>query len=183
MNDDIQADRLFLIGPMGSGKTTVGRQLARLLEMDFLDLDLELQKRCGVDVATIFEIEGEAGFRRREAALLDELTQRSGLLLATGGGSILMAENRRRLQERGLVVHLQTTVDQQMSRLAQDQKRPLLQTPDRRQRLEQLAAERDPLYAATAHLTIASDLVAPAVMARRAASLIRPHLHLEAGNS
>jgi shikimate kinase len=165
-------DRIFLIGPMGSGKTTVGRQLARRLGMEFLDLDLELQKRCGVEVAVIFEIEGEAGFRDRESALLDELSQRRGLILATGGGSVLRETNRRMLSERGLVVYLQTSVDQQLKRLERDKQRPLLQAPDRRQRLTEMAEARNPIYEECAELVIRSANIAPAAMADKVARRI-----------
>lgn len=161
-------NRLFLIGPMGSGKTTVGRFLARRLRLDFHDLDQEIELRCGVDVATIFDIEGETGFRAREQAMLDELTRRNRILLATGGGSIVDEENRRMLNGRGLVVWLETSVDQQLKRLERDQRRPLLQAPDRRERLEKLAEARNPLYQACAHLTIRSANISPAAMAARA---------------
>ncbi len=169
-------ERVFLIGPMGSGKTTVGRQLARRLGMDFLDLDLELQARCGVEVAVIFDIEGESGFRQRESALLDELSQRDGLVLATGGGSVLSAENRRMLTERGLVVYLQTSVDQQLKRLERDKQRPLLQAPDRRQRLAELAEQRDPIYLDCADLVVRSSNISPPAMAANVARRIRDHV-------
>ena len=161
-------NRLFLIGPMGSGKTTVGRFLARRLRLDFHDLDQEIEKRCGVDVTTIFDIEGEAGFRTREQAMLDELTQRDRILLATGGGTVVNDKNRQILNERGLVVWLETSVDQQLKRLERDQRRPLLQAPDRRERLEKLADDRNPLYRECAHLTIRSANISPAAMAARA---------------
>jgi shikimate kinase len=164
---------------MGSGKTTVGRFLARRLGMDFLDLDQEIERRCGVDVRTIFDIEGEAGFRLREHTLLDELTRGDPVLLATGGGSILRADNRALLRERGLVVWLKTRVEQQIRRLEKDQRRPLLQAPDREERLRKLAEERDPLYAECAHLIVESENVAPAQMAQRTARKIQHHLESE----
>lgn len=171
--------RIFLIGPMGSGKTTVGRFLARRLGLTFLDLDQEIERRCGVEVRTIFDIEGEDGFRRREHALLDELTSGDPLLLATGGGSILRADNRAMLRERGLVVWLRTRVEQQIRRLEKDQRRPLLQAPDREQRLKKLAETRDPLYAECAHLIVQSDNVSPLQMAQRAARQIQHHIESE----
>lgn len=171
--------RLFLIGPMGSGKTTVGRHLAERMNFEFLDLDQEIEKRCGVDVSIIFEIEGEEGFRAREHAMLDEVTQRRGILLATGGGTILREANRQLLRERGLVVWLKTSVEQQLKRLARDQRRPLLQTPDRRARLESLAEARNPLYEACAHLVIRSINVSPVQMANRAFREIREYIHQE----
>ncbi len=171
--------RLFLIGPMGSGKTTVGRVLARRLGLSFIDLDQEIERRCGVDVNTIFDIEGEAGFRGRESALLDELSQRDGVLLATGGGSILDPINRERLRQRGLVVWLKTNVDQQLRRLQRDQRRPLLRAPDRRERLDGLASQRDPLYEACAHLMVRSSNMSPGQMAERVAREIQNHLQCE----
>lgn len=161
-------DNVILIGPMGSGKTTVGRVLAPRLGLDFVDLDQEIERRCGVDVSLIFEIEGEAGFRAREHSMLIELGARESMLLATGGGSVLRADNREALRRAGLVVWLQTTVDQQLKRLVRDQRRPLLRAPDRRQRLEQLAQERDPLYRDCAHLVVCSADTSPARMALRA---------------
>ena len=147
---------LFLIGPMGAGKSSIGRQLARHFGMPCIDLDAAIEEHTGVSVATIFEIEGEEGFRRRESELLAELTARSGIVLATGGGAVLVAANRRLLRERGFVVWLETGVDQQMLRLERDRKRPLLDAPDRRERLEQLARERDPLYRELADFAVQS---------------------------
>lgn len=171
--------RIFLIGPMGSGKTTVGRHLARRMGLDFADLDHEIQARCGVEVAVIFDIEGEEGFRRRESDLLDELSRRDNIVLATGGGSVLDPENRRRLAERGLVVYLETSVGQQLKRLERDKQRPLLQTPDRRERLENLAEKRNPVYRAAAHLIVSSANTAPAAMAANVERAIRHHLEQE----
>src|SRR5690625_3991473 len=172
MNSSSNPRRVFLVGPMGSGKTTVGRQLARLLNMKFLDLDLELEKRCGVEVSVIFEIEGEDGFRQRETAMLDELTRHDNIVLGTGGGSVIREENRRMLSERGLVVYLETGIGQQLARLAKDKQRPLLQTPDRRQRLAGLAKQRNPLYDGIADITVPSENISPAAMAKRVANII-----------
>ncbi len=113
---------LFLIGPMGAGKSTVGRQLAEVLGMDFLDSDLEIQKRTGVDIPTIFEVEGEEGFRKREAVVIDELTGKDSIVLATGGGAVLRDENRRNLSSRGLVVYLYCSPEQQFERTCRRQK-------------------------------------------------------------
>lgn len=160
---------------MGSGKTTVGRMLASRLGLEFVDLDQAIEQRCGVEVALIFEIEGESGFRARERAMLVEIICRDGIVLATGGGSVLDPDNRALLREHALVVWLQTSVDQQLKRLARDQRRPLLRTPDRRQRLERLASERDPVYRECAHLSVRSTDVSPRVMAARLAQAIRSH--------
>ncbi len=159
------APSLFLIGPMGAGKSTVGRHLADFLRMPFVDLDQEIEQRTGASIPLIFELEQESGFRRRESALLDELTQRSGVVLATGGGAVLAPENRHRLRGRGYVIWLDANVDAQLARLARDRRRPLLQAPDRRERLETLARLRQPLYAETADLRLDSAGVGNSVYA------------------
>lgn len=148
---------LILIGPMGAGKTTIGRQLAARLSLPFVDSDKEIEKRTGVDIPTIFEFEGEAGFRNREAAMIAELTQMDGVVLATGGGSVLRPENREAMRHAGLVVYLQTSVDSQLRRTANDRNRPLLQTEDPRARLEALLQEREPLYRELANLVVDTD--------------------------
>src|SRR5262244_3168736 len=117
---------LFLVGPMGSGKTAVGKQLARLLRLTFYDSDVEIEQRTGVDIPYIFEKEGEAGFREREREAIDSLTQLTGVVVATGGGAILLPENRQRLAARGRVVYLQTSVQQQLERTRHGRNRPLL---------------------------------------------------------
>lgn len=147
---------LFLVGPMGAGKTTVGRRIAEGLGLQFFDLDHEIEARSGAEIGLIFELEGEAGFRKRESDLLEELTAARDIVLSTGGGAVLAAANRQRLRERGFVVYLETTVDQQLRRLAHDRKRPLLAAPDRRERLLSLAAEREPLYREIADLVVGS---------------------------
>lgn len=145
---------IFLVGMMGAGKTTVGRQLAAALRREFVDLDQAIEARCGVRVATIFDIEGEAGFRRRETQILDETTRRPGLVVATGGGAILAPENRAMLRTRGCVIYLRAGVDDLYRRVARDRNRPLLHTPDPRQRLADLLAQREPLYAELADVTL-----------------------------
>jgi shikimate kinase len=150
------APNLFLIGPMGAGKTTIGRQIAELFRMPFFDLDHEIEAHTGARVGLIFELEGETGFRRRETTMLADLAARSSLVLATGGGAVLSADNRRLLHERGFVIWLDTPVDAQLARLARDRQRPLLEAPDRRARLEQLAVQRNPLYAEIADLRLPS---------------------------
>jgi len=148
---------LFLVGPMGAGKTTIGRRLARKLDYEFVDCDRVLEQRTGVDIPLIFEFEGEEGFRNRESALLDELTQKQRVVLATGGGAVLRPENRAHLLCRGFVVYLQTSVAEQLRRTQHDTNRPLLQTPDRRAKLEELRQVRDPLYREVADLAIITD--------------------------
>jgi len=151
--DDLP-DNIFLVGPMGAGKTTIGRQLAKSLGMEFLDSDHEIEQRTGADIPLIFDLEGEAGFRHREQAVIDELTQRTGVVLATGGGAVLSAENRVHLSRRGRVIYLHASVDQLVTRTARDRNRPLLQTDDPHARLESLMAVRDPLYREVADLII-----------------------------
>ena len=143
---------IYLVGMMGAGKTTIGRALARRLGWEFVDLDHELESRCGVRVSIIFDIEGEQGFRKRESALLDECSQRSGIVLATGGGAVLAPENRRVLRERGVVVYLRANVDELFRRVERDRNRPLLQTDNPRQRLQDLLEQREPLYEEVADL-------------------------------
>ena len=148
---------LFLTGPMGAGKSTIGRQLSRQLGMPFHDSDREIERRTGVDIALIFELEGESGFRKREQVVIDELTRLPNIILATGGGAILNPVNRENLRSRGCVIYLHTSVDQQLARTSKDQSRPLLQTADPRARLEELMAEREPLYREIADLIIDTD--------------------------
>lgn len=158
---------LFLIGMMGAGKSTIGRLLARALGFEFVDADREIEARSGVPITTIFEVEGEEGFRRREAAMLEELTQRRGLVIATGGGAVLREENRRNLRARGLVIYLQASADEIARRTSHDKSRPLLQTTDPRAKIVSLLGERAPLYAETAHLTFHSSMASPKKLVRR----------------
>jgi shikimate kinase len=148
---------LFLVGPMGAGKSAVGRQLARLLHFDFVDSDDEIERRTGVDIAFIFEKEGEEGFRTRETKVLDELSQRQGIVLATGGGAVMNPENRNRLGARGYVIYLHTTVQQQLQRTNRGRTRPLLENADPEQVLTELMEIRDPLYREIADLTVETD--------------------------
>lgn len=147
----------FLVGPMGAGKSTIGRQLARALGLEFIDSDREIEIRTGVDIPLIFELEGESGFRRREHQVIELLTARKGIVLATGGGAVLDPENRKCLAARGKVIYLHTSVEQQLQRTAHDRSRPLLQTENPRQTLEALLATRDPLYREVADWVIETD--------------------------
>lgn len=142
---------------MGAGKTTIGRQLARALDLGFVDSDREIEQRSGVDIPTIFDFEGEAGFRRRERAMIEALTQLEDIVVATGGGVVLDPDNRRDLSSRGTVVYLETSVDEQLRRTRHDRNRPLLQGDDRRATLEKLDAERAPLYREVADLVVRTD--------------------------
>lgn len=152
---------LFLIGPMGAGKSTIGRLLAAELARDFVDSDHAIQNRCGADIPWIFDVEGEVGFRQREVQMIDELTRRSPIVLATGGGAVLREENRRMLRERGTVIYLMTTVEQQLKRTAKDRNRPLLQCENREQVLYDMYAKRDPLYRSTADVSVRTDRRSP----------------------
>jgi shikimate kinase len=148
---------VFLVGPMGSGKSAVGRELARRLGLAFIDSDDEIEARTGVDIPYIFEREGEAGFRSREVEIIDDLTRRDRVLLATGGGAVLDPRNRERLRARGRVVYLRTSVDQQLSRTRRGNARPLLMNPDPRGTLARLYAERAPLYTEVADIVVDTD--------------------------
>ncbi len=148
---------IILIGPMGSGKSTIGSLIAKRLHRDFMDSDHYIEDRTGVDIARIFDVEGEQGFRDRESKALIDLLSQSDRVIATGGGSVLRQENQRLLKQKGYIVFLDTTVNQQMQRLRRDKKRPLLQTENPRERLEALLAERRPIYLDLADLTIKTD--------------------------
>ena len=150
------AGSLFLVGLMGAGKTTIGRLLSRHRDMEFVDSDYEIVARCGVSIPTIFEIEGEAGFRKRESAMIDELTQRGGIVLATGGGAVLDPVNREHLKARGIVIYLRCSPQELYLRTRHDRNRPLLQTEDPLARLEALYAQRHPLYMEVADVVIDS---------------------------
>jgi shikimate kinase len=146
------APNLVLVGPMGAGKTSIGKRLAARLGLVFVDCDQRLEELTGAPVPVIFECEGEAGFRAREAQLIAELMRGRGQLVATGGGAVLSPANRRELRAGAFVVHLPVGFDEQLERLARDRSRPLLAVPDRRARLAALAAERGPLYREVADL-------------------------------
>lgn len=158
---------IFLVGPMGAGKSTSGRLLARTLGLTFVDSDKVIEDRTGASIPLIFELEGEAGFRMRERAVIDDLTREHGIVLATGGGAILAQENREALRARGKVVYLHASIGHQMERTAHDRNRPLLQTPDRRGKLEELMKIREPLYRETAHLVVETDGLTPKTVVQR----------------
>lgn len=153
---DEMSGNIFLVGMMGAGKTTVGKFLANFLNKTFFDSDREIQKRTGVSIPVIFEIEGEAGFRKRETEMLWELMKAENIVLATGGGAVLSIENREMLMHNGIVIYLRATVDDLWRRTRQDKNRPLLQTADPRRKLTELYAQRDPLYRETAHIVVES---------------------------
>lgn len=169
------APNLVLVGPMGAGKTSLGKRLAERLGLQFADADRDIELRTGASVGAIFDYEGEAGFRARERAALAQLLAGSGRLIATGGGAVLDPDNRRQLRARGFVVWLQVDVAAQIERLARDRSRPLLQGDDRLQRLQRLAAERTPLYAQVADLAFDTRGLAVAEAAGALATLLQTH--------
>jgi shikimate kinase len=161
-----RADNVFLVGPMGSGKSTIGRQLAELLHKQFRDCDHEIEAHTGAAVPLIFEIEGEQGFRRRESAMLDELTNQHDVVLATGGGAVLSEQNRELLRSRGRVVYLHAPIEILLHRTQRDRNRPLLQNTDRRAKFEEIMALREPLYRATADVVVNTSDRSPVAVAR-----------------
>jgi len=159
---------IFLIGPMGAGKSTIGRELADRLHLEFFDSDQEIERRTGADIAWVFDLEGEEGFRKREEGVIEDLSEKQGIVLATGGGSVISKQVRNRLSARGVVVYLETTIDKQVARTQRDRKRPLLQTSEEpRTVLENLAVERNPLYEEIADVIVKTDDQSAKVVAHK----------------
>lgn len=148
---------IFLVGPVGAGKSTIGRHLAQMLHLDFFDSDQEIEQRTGADISWVFDVEGEDGFRVREEGVIDELSEKQGIVLATGGGSVESKDIRNRLCARGIVVYLDTTIDKQVIRTQKDKRRPLLQVSNPREVLERLAEVRNPYYEEIADVVIRTD--------------------------
>ena len=165
----MEPDNIFLVGMMGAGKSTVGKALARRLGRDFVDCDREIVQRTGVPIATIFEIEGEPGFRARESAVLAELAARKGIVVATGGGAVLADENRRLMRECGIVVYLHAALDHLHERTRRDGARPLLGKSDRRATLASILEARDALYREVAHVVVESGVPSAGSLAGRIA--------------
>ena len=155
-NRKLQSGNLILVGMMGSGKTTMGRTLAKHLGKTFIDSDEEIIKRTGVTVPHIFDVEGEAGFRLRESAVIRDLTKRDNLVLATGGGAVLAEQNRELLQQNGIIIYLKASVHDLWQRTRHDKNRPLLQTADPQAKLNELFRQRDPLYQQVSDITVQS---------------------------
>lgn len=160
-------ENIYFVGMMGSGKTTIGRHLARRLKKRFVDCDHEIEARTGVRIPVIFDIEGEPGFRRREAQVLQALSEELGLVLATGGGAVVDAQNRRRLAETGLVIYLCVQPDELFARTRHDRNRPLLQVEDPLARIRELHAQRDPLYREIADIVLEGGGRTPLTVARQ----------------
>lgn len=177
------ASNLVLVGPMGAGKSSIGRSLADHFGLRLADVDHEIESRAGASINRIFESEGEAGFREREREALAELLSGDGLVLATGGGAVLDAGNRALLRQRGFVVHLHASVEQQLQRLAHDRTRPLLARGDREQMLRDLARLREPLYLQVAHLRFDTDGYSEAEAVERLAQLLEMHWPIAAARS
>ena len=152
-----EVQRVFLVGPMGTGKTTIGNQLAKALNFEFIDADEALEKRTGASIKLIFDVEGEQGFREREEKILDDLTQRKQVVLATGGGAVLREANRAALSERGFVVYLRSPVETLIERTRFDTSRPLLKTEDPAATLREIMENREPLYEAVADLIVDTE--------------------------
>jgi shikimate kinase len=148
---------VYLVGPMGAGKSTIGRLLSAELKLEFKDSDKEIEDRCGCNIPWIFDVEGEIGFREREVIAIEEITLESDVLMATGGGAVLRPENRQNLSARGTVVYLKTSVEQQLARTSKDKNRPLLQIDNPKEVLTRLMAQRDPLYQEVADIIIQTD--------------------------
>ena len=170
--EDMTVPNVYLVGMMAVGKTTVGRHLASWLNFTFHDTDQVIEQRAGADVSWIFELEGEERFREREQQVIDELTRRERIVLATGGGAVLREHNRITLRERGTVVYLRSGVDLILERTHSDRRRPLLQVDDVRETIETLTAERGPLYESVAHLQITVDHLPPKTIAADIARLL-----------
>ncbi len=175
-----QARSVFLIGPMGAGKTTVGRLLARKLGRPFFDSDHEIENAANASVSWIFDVEGESGFRSRESRMIASLAERSGIVLATGGGAVLDASNRALLKERGIVVYLHVPLEQQLARTSKGGNRPLLETPDRAERIRELFEARHPIYSELADITVEARGRHAQIVCKAVCRELERHLSLQA---
>lgn len=168
----MKPSRIYLIGPMGAGKSTIGRQLASALNMEFFDTDFEIERRCGADIPWIFDVEGEEGFRQREIQVLADLSELSQCVIATGGGIVTREENRAQLNKSGFVVYLEASEKQQLERTSRDKKRPLLQVDDPLEVIQALMVVREPLYLDLADVVVKTDRRAPKRVAADIANTI-----------
>lgn len=163
---DFNSNAVFLVGPMGAGKSTIGKMLASELGLDFIDIDKEIEDRCGADIAWIFDVEGEEGFRTRETNVLADLASRQGAVIATGGGIVMKEKNRDILQAKGTVVYLETSVEVQVERTSKDRKRPLLQNDNPAAVLQSLMSIRDPLYRSVSDVIVSTNLNSPRLVVK-----------------
>ena len=164
---------IFLIGPMGAGKTTIGRYLAKILRLPFVDTDLEIEKRCGTNIPWIFDVEGESGFREREHKILVDVCSMPPSIIATGGGIVIREDNRKLLLENGVSIYLQASVAHQISRISNDRSRPLIRNDDPKGTLKKLLALREPLYREVAKFTFPTDIGRPKMTANKIAEKIQ----------
>lgn len=167
-------ERVVLVGPMGAGKSTIGRMLAKELGYRFLDSDRIIEERCGANIPWIFDVEGEDGFRQRETAMLDELSETRSTVLATGGGAVMRPENYELLRKNAVVIYLKTSIEQQVERTRKDRNRPLLQNDDPEGVLRRLFAVRDPLYTKLADIVMFTDRKSPRLVVRQLVNRINP---------
>ncbi|PSF15439.1 shikimate kinase AroK [Marinobacter shengliensis] len=167
-------ERVVLVGPMGAGKSTIGRMLAKELGYRFLDSDRIIEERCGANIPWIFDVEGEDGFRQRETAMLDELSETQRTVLATGGGAVMRPENHALLRKNAVVIYLKTSIEQQVERTRKDRNRPLLQNDDPEGVLRRLFAVRDPLYTKLADIVMFTDRKSPRLVVRQLVNRINP---------
>jgi shikimate kinase len=163
----IRLNNIFLIGPMGAGKSTIGRAIASVLGYKFIDSDEEVERRAGAEIGWIFDIEGELGFRKREQKVIEELTHGTHIVLATGGGAVVTQENRQVLASRGTVIYLYTSLEQQYQRTRRDSRRPLLQTENVKLKIDELWGEREPLYRELADYSFNTDSLPVKVIAKQ----------------
>ncbi len=170
-----KSNNIFLVGPMGAGKTTIGRQLAKKLSKRFYDSDHEIEKRTGANIPLIFEIELEEGFRKREAKVLAELVELDNIVLSTGGGAVLDVDNRRKLKEHGRIVYLKSSPEKLLKRTAGDKRRPLLQGDDKLTKITAILSEREPLYIELADEIIETDKLSIKQILQTVIKLINDH--------
>jgi shikimate kinase len=162
-----EQQNIFLVGPMGAGKSTIGRTLSEMVNLEFLDSDSVIEQRTGADIAWVFDVEGEEGFRKREEAVIDDLTAMNGIILATGGGAVKNANNRRHLASRGIVVYLETSVEKQFARTGRDKRRPLINNDTPLETLEKLSKEREPLYREVSDIVVKTDDLSARTIAQK----------------
>ncbi|QCI26939.1 shikimate kinase AroK [Buchnera aphidicola (Thelaxes californica)] len=168
---------IFLIGPMGAGKSTVGRYLSSQLDMDFYDSDIEIEKQTGADINWVFDIEGEDKFRKREELIISQLTTRKGIILSTGGGVILSKQNRNQLSARGLVIYLTINIENQIIRTKKEKNRPLLNSHIELEKvLQSLSTIRTPLYEEIADITVSTDFVNPKIIVQNIINMIKKYI-------